>query len=50
MQFRFQHECACHQPMVKARRDKKTARGGENHSGMSLWGGLKGTKVGCKVN
>jgi hypothetical protein len=41
---------ARHGAEVKARRDKKTARGGENHSGISLRGGLKGTKVGCKVN
>jgi hypothetical protein len=30
--------------------DKKTAHGGENHTGISLQGGLKGTKVGCKVS
>jgi hypothetical protein len=35
---------------VKARRDKKTKRGGANHCGISLRGGLQGTKVGCKVN
>jgi hypothetical protein len=35
---------------VKAQCDKETARGEENHTGISLQDGLKGTKVGCKVN
>jgi hypothetical protein len=40
---------ARHGVEVKARRDKKIACGGDNHSGISLRGGLKGTKVGCKL-
>jgi hypothetical protein len=41
---------AWHGAEVKAQHDKKTARGGENHTGISLQGGLKGTKVGCKIS
>ena len=35
---------------VKARRDKKTKRGGKNHVGMTHRGLLKSTKEGSKVN
>lgn len=41
---------ARHGVELKAQCDKKTARGGESHTGVSLRGGLKGTKVGCKVS
>jgi hypothetical protein len=41
---------ARHGVEVKAWSDKKTAQGGENHRRISLWGGLKGTKVGCRVS
>lgn len=41
---------ARHGVVLKAQCDKKTAQGGENHTGISLQGGLKGTKVGCKVS
>mmetsp|Transcript_21594 Transcript_21594/g.39154 ORF Transcript_21594/g.39154 Transcript_21594/m.39154 type:complete len:93 (-) Transcript_21594:43-321(-) len=35
---------------IKARREKKTDRGGKSHVGISLRGGLQGTKVGCKID
>jgi hypothetical protein len=41
---------AWHGVEVKAQCDKETARGEENHTGISLQDGLKGTKVGRKVN